>query len=47
MSLLSSLPAPKRANAPSRWEQDDDDLALVEAPAAPERQVLGKVCYCF
>jgi hypothetical protein len=45
MSLLSSLPAPKRSLAPSRWEQDDGErnLALVQPSSAPERAVLGKV----
>lgn len=50
MSLLDSLPAPRKTPAKSRWEDDDDDdqpSALAMAPApAPELSVMDKVCAC-
>jgi hypothetical protein len=46
MSLLDSLPAPRKPGGLSKWEQDDEDAkGLVAAPQEePEKSVLGKVC---
>jgi hypothetical protein len=45
MSLLDSLPAPRKSGGLSRWEQVGEDAKdLVEAPAEPEESILGEVC---